>query len=265
MSTSLELTDVLLSFPSVSSPEDNAGASRQGATAAPGGRKRTRTLSQARLAELEEDRQLVERARAGDTVAFSKLMERYQKRAYAVAIGMMHSRDDAMDVVQDAFIKVHRHLDRFQGQSSFYTWLYRIVVNLCIDARRKKARSRTDQLDETLPEDHARASELDVSPVRPGTNPGQNATDRQLGGHIQAALERLSENHRTILVLREVDGLSYDELAKILNISMGTVMSRLFHARQNMQKHLRPALGLKDGESPVSRPGAPAEQDRSDR
>lgn len=204
--------------------------------------------SEQRQIQADEDRLLVDRARTGETAAFQQLMERYQQRAFAVAFGMLHSRDDALDVVQDAFIKVHRHLDRFQGQSSFYTWLYRIVVNLCIDARRKRTRSRTDQLDETLPEDADKASELDVSPVRPGVHPLKNVQARQLGVQIQTALDQLTENHRVILLLREVDGLSYEELADMLGISKGTVMSRLFHARQNMQKHLRPALGLNDGQ-----------------
>jgi RNA polymerase sigma-70 factor (ECF subfamily) len=210
-------------------------------------------VSEQRQAELDQDRLLVERAKAGDNAAFSSLMARYQQRAYAVALGMLHSRDDALDAVQDAFIKVHKHLDKFQGQSSFYTWLYRIVVNLCIDARRKRIRSRTDQLDETMPENAERASELAASPVRPGAHPGQNAQDRQLGGHIQGALNKLSENHRAILVLREVEGLSYEELAQVLGISMGTVMSRLFHARHNMQKHLRPVLGIPEGHGPTGK------------
>ncbi|MBI5498404.1 MAG: sigma-70 family RNA polymerase sigma factor [Deltaproteobacteria bacterium] len=212
------------------------------------GRRRRARVSQARQAELDEDRLLVDRARQGDQAAFARLMDRYQQRALAVAVGMMRSRDDAMDVVQDAFIKAHRNLDRFQGQSSFYTWLYRIIVNLCIDARRKRARSRTDALPDGVPEDAERASELEVSPVRPGTHPLQNAQNKQLGQHIQAALAKLTPNHRTILLLREVEGMSYEELASVLNISIGTVMSRLFHARHNMQKHLRPVLGLKDGQ-----------------
>lgn len=204
-------------------------------------------MSEERAAQLEEDRLLVDRARTGDTAAFSSLMERYQHRAYAVALGMVHSREDALDVVQDAFIKAHRHLDRFQGQSSFYTWLYRIVVNLCIDLRRRRARAKTDPLDETMAHDQDLAGELDVSPHRHTTQPLQNAQNNELGKHLQAALDGLSDNHRTILLLREVEGLSYEELAQVLGISKGTVMSRLFHARQNMQRLLRPALGLPDG------------------
>ncbi|MEW5855751.1 MAG: sigma-70 family RNA polymerase sigma factor [Myxococcota bacterium] len=211
-------------------------------------------MSQQRQAEMDEDRVLVEAARGGDKAAFSKLMSRYQHRVYAVAYGMLHSRDDAMDVVQEAFLKVHRHLDRFQGQSSFYTWLYRIVVNLSIDLRRKRARSRTDQLNDALAPDPDRAAELEVSPARPGAQPLENAEDRELGRQIQGALDGLTENHRAILVLREVEGLSYEEMATVLGISKGTVMSRLFHARQNMQKALRPVLGLKEGEGLGGRP-----------
>jgi RNA polymerase sigma-70 factor (ECF subfamily) len=202
---------------------------------------------QEKAREAEEDRALVDRARAGDKAAFTRLMEKYQTRVYAVAVGMLRSRDDALDVVQDAFVKVHAYLDRFQGQSSFYTWLYRITVNLCIDARRRHARSRTEPMEDSFQPDADRASELAVSPVRPGGQPLRDLANRELGQQISLALSRLTPNHRAILLLREVEGLSYEDLAQVLGISKGTVMSRLFHARQNMQKMLRPVLGLPDG------------------
>jgi RNA polymerase sigma-70 factor (ECF subfamily) len=201
------------------------------------------------------DALLVERSRSGDTDAFAKLVDRYQQRVFWVARGMLGNDEDARDAAQEAFIRVYRSLERFDLRLKFYTWLYQIVVNLCIDARRKRARSRTDPIDETTHEDADHASTLDVSPWRPGTHPAQNAQNRELAGQIQKALDKLSDNHRRILVLREVDGLSYEELAELLGISKGTVMSRLFHARQNMQKMLRNELSLLPGELPDGKDG----------
>jgi RNA polymerase sigma-70 factor (ECF subfamily) len=256
MSTSLAMD--LPFFASHTPSAHTEAASSQGET-----RRRRRKVSDSRQAEMDEDMRLVARAKAQDQAAFRQLVQRYQQRCLAVALGMLRSRDDAADVVQDAFIKAYRNLDRFEGNSSFYTWLYRIVVNLCIDARRKVQRSRTDQLDETVPLDQERAASLDVSPWRPGAHPGSNAQDRELALQISRGLERLSENHRAILVLREVDGLSYEELAETLKISKGTVMSRLFHARQNMQRMLRAELGLREGQLPSgameSEEGTPSE------
>ena len=204
-------------------------------------------MSQQRQAQLDQDARLVERARGGDQAAFRQLVQRYQERAVAVALGIMRNRDDAQDVVQDAFIKAYRSLDRFEGQSSFYTWLYRIIVNLCIDLKRKHARSRTDPLDEGHAGREDDAAGSDVSPWRPGSHPLKNTEDRELAAQIHAALGRLTEAHRTILVLREVDGLSYEELATTLNISKGTVMSRLFHARHNMQRLLKMEVNVPAG------------------
>jgi len=194
------------------------------------------------------DRELVERAKAGEKAAFGVLVERYQKRIYAVAFGMLHNRDDALDVVQDAFVKVHKHIGAFQGNASFYTWLYRITANLCIDVRRKRGRRGEVEFEESVGRDEGLATGIDVAPRHAEANPVQNLGRRELAGEIDRALETLSENHRLILLLREVEGLSYEELARVLKISKGTVMSRLFHARRNMQKTLRPYLGLREGE-----------------
>ena len=193
------------------------------------------------------DRELVERAQKGERRAFGLLVERYQRRVYAVAYGMLHNRDDAMDVVQDAFVKVHRHIDSFQGNASFYTWLYRIVANLCIDVRRRRSRRPESELNEAVEHSEVLSTGVDVAPRNPEANPVDNLTRRELSVEMNRALDGLSENHRMILLLREVDGLSYEELAEVLRISKGTVMSRLFHARKNMQKALRPYLGLADG------------------
>jgi RNA polymerase sigma-70 factor (ECF subfamily) len=143
---------------------------------------------------------------------------------------VLRQPDDALDVVQDAFIKAHKHLDRFEGSSSFYTWLYRIVMNLAIDQLRK--RKRTTELTE-----EAEEAEGGLASRLLG-NPGRALIDKEIRARIDAALTALSDNHRAVLVMRELEGLSYDEMAAVMGCSKGTIMSRLFHARKNMQKQL---------------------------
>lgn len=194
------------------------------------------------------DRDLVQQAQTGDRKAFAELIARYQRRAYAVALGMVRNHDDALDVVQDAFVKAHRNLAGFQGKSSFYTWLYRIVVNLCIDRGRSRSRRPHVEFDETYEREQAASVGVDVMPSRSDADPITNMKRRELGQQLDRALATLSDNHRAIILLREVDGCSYDQIAETLQISKGTVMSRLFHARKNMQKELRPYLGLEEGQ-----------------
>jgi RNA polymerase sigma-70 factor (ECF subfamily) len=182
-----------------------------------------------------DDSALVQAAQRGDRDAFKTLFERYHRRAYALAFGMLRHQDDAMDVVQDAFIKAHKYLDKFEGNSSFYTWFYRIVMNLAIDHLRKHRRVKPVELDET------RIDNDGDDPLLPrilGGNPGRALADKQLRGRIDQALEELSDNHRAVLVMRELEGLSYEDMAQAMACSKGTIMSRLFHARRNMQKRL---------------------------
>lgn len=178
-----------------------------------------------------DDRELVESARTGDREAFRTLFERYNRRAYALALGVVRQPDDALDVVQDAFIKAHKHLDKFEGTSSFYTWLYRIVINLAIDHLRKH--KRTTEL-----RDGDEVSDDALLPQLLGGNPGRALMDKEIRDRIDRALAELSDNHRSVLVMRELEGLSYEEMAKVMGCSKGTIMSRLFHARKNMQRML---------------------------
>lgn len=141
-----------------------------------------------------------------------------------------------MDVTQEAFIKVHRYLDNFKGSSSFYTWLYRITVNLCIDHLRKRKKGHQVEFDEAL--DHDEAQGGDLLPSTMDMDPGRNLDRRELRERIEQALDTLSPNHRAVILMREVEGLSYKEIAKVMEISIGTVMSRLFHARKRMQAAL---------------------------
>jgi RNA polymerase sigma-70 factor (ECF subfamily) len=185
-----------------------------------------------------DDLALVSRATAGDDEAFRVLVVRYQRKVYAVALGIVKDPDLAWDVSQEAFVRVHGHLAEFKGESAFSTWVFRIATHLAIDAVRRERTSRKDDVDELRDEDLSGAGEgILATPL--GNDPQANLLRRELLGKIQAALDTLPEKHRTILVLREVEGLSYEELAERLQIHKGTVMSRLFHARKKMQAALR--------------------------
>jgi RNA polymerase sigma-70 factor (ECF subfamily) len=216
-----------------------------------------------------DDRELVDAARAGDRDAFRALFDRYHRRAYALAYGVVHHADDALDIVQDAFIKAHRYLDRFEGTSSFYTWLYRIVMNLAIDHIRKHRRLRPVELtDGVVGDGHGDEPAVGGDALLPrilGGHPGRALLDKEIRERIDRALAELSDNHRAVLVMRELEGLSYEEMAQVMGCSKGTIMSRLFHARKNMQKRLidlleKPSpellaeLGMRAGDAAAAAP-----------
>jgi RNA polymerase sigma-70 factor (ECF subfamily) len=197
-------------------------------------------MSEGTKPDAAEDRRLVRAAQKGDEQAFRQLVVRYQRRVYQLALGMTKDPDDAMDISQETFVRVHRYLPTFKGDSSFFTWTYRIAMNLCLDAQRRKGRAeRVDQLEG----DEAEIEAAMDPPSAALAGPQRAALNSELKEKIEEALAGLSENHRAILLLREVEGLSYAELAKVLGIRKGTVMSRLFHARLKMQKKLREYLG----------------------
>jgi RNA polymerase sigma-70 factor (ECF subfamily) len=200
-----------------------------------------------------DDLTLVERVRTGDQRAFKSLVERYQRKVYAVALGMLKDKEDARDVAQEAFVKVYRYLDHFKGDASFYTWLYRITVNICIDVMRKKGNAREDvEFDETIAHDTAEAN-IGALGTMLGTNPQKSALRKELADKILAALEQVPPKHREILLLREIEGMSYEDLSRTLQIPKGTVMSRLFHARLKVQKVLNEYLELDEAKSGVGK------------
>ena len=195
----------------------------------------------------QDDRELVKRAQRGDQAAFRTLVERYQRRVVSHALAMVKDPDEAMDIAQETFVRVHRYLPSFKGDASFFTWTYRIATNLCLDAARKRSRGERLGLSGRDDDDgDAREAEIEagLDPVSAAlAGPGRRAENRELSEKLEEALATLSENHRAILLLRELDGLSYEELSKTLGIRKGTVMSRLFHARLKMQRKLREYLG----------------------
>lgn len=183
----------------------------------------------------ESDDELVGRIRAGDGGAFSRLVQRYQRRIQQLALSFVRNEHDAQEVVQDAFLRVHLGLGSFRGTSSFYTWLYRIVVNLAIDAKRRPYRQRVGWESIAERADDSRSLEL---PRIVNSDPHEAMRQTELDQRLTAALTHLAPYHRAVIVMREVDGMSYREMAEYLHISKGTVMSRLFHARRRLQRTL---------------------------
>jgi RNA polymerase sigma-70 factor (ECF subfamily) len=189
-----------------------------------------------------DDLALVEAARAGDAGAFKALVVRYQRKVYAVALGIVKDPDQAWDVAQEAFVRVHKHLGEFKGDSAFSTWLFRIGSHLAIDSVRRERKSQKDDIEDLREADLGDAGDGILSTAL-GQDPAENALRRELAGKLTEALATLPVIHREILVLREVEGLSYEELAARLGIQKGTVMSRLFHARKKMQAALAEYAG----------------------
>lgn len=188
----------------------------------------------------QSDGELVRRCKAGEREAFRELVERYQRKVVAIAVGMLHDQEDALEVAQEAFAKAFVSLHQFKEKSSFYTWLYRIVVNLAIDRQRQRRRRPLLEREEDLSEEEISADES--MPIGKDTDPYEQVKDKELGQHIATAIDELTPTHKAVIVLREVEGLSYDEISQVLQCSKGTVMSRLHYARRKLQSKLRQYL-----------------------
>ncbi len=191
--------------------------------------------STSRHRDLLTDPILVERARSGDDAAFRLLVERHQQHAFQLACGLVRDEHDAREIVQEAFLRVHRGLRAYKGESSFYTWLYRIVSNLSIDLMRRPFRLRAEL--ETVQDTLGEAADT-LLPQLEGTDPIATLQRRELSEQLNAALDALPPYHRGVIVMRELEGMSYQEMAEAMGVSKGTIMSRLFHARQKLHRAL---------------------------
>jgi RNA polymerase sigma factor (sigma-70 family) len=179
--------------------------------------------------------ELVRRARKGDLPAYDELVRRYQERIYATVYHMTANHEDANDLAQEAFIKAFQALKSFKGGSSFYTWIYRIAVNKTINflkQRRNKSQMSLDDLDFNAEHDP------DLVALISEKTPRREVGLAELQEKLNAAMQRLSEPHRLVVTLHDVQGLSHEEIAKIMDCNIGTVRSRLFYARQQLQAFL---------------------------
>ncbi len=179
---------------------------------------------------------LVQRAKSGDLSAFDALMIRYRDRLYAVLYNMTMNADDAADLVQESFVKAFKSLAKFKGKSSFYTWLYRIGVNLALTHLKRRKIRKFFSFDQAS-QDGGVSKELEAVSSS-SSNSVKSALNNELHQKLNEALSKLSDKHRTIVVLFEIDGLGHKEIAKIMNCTEGTVRSRLHYAKQQLQSYL---------------------------
>jgi len=185
--------------------------------------------------EAQRDAELVERLKAGDAKALDDLFRRHRDAAYGIAYRLLGNREDALEAVQEAFIHVMRGVQAFRGQSSFRTWLFRIVTHASLDFRRWRSLRAAESID--------RESALDLRDDPSQRAPQDEAADRDLRVAIEKALANVSEKNRAALVLFAIEGMSYKEVADVLGISVGTVMSRIFNARQRLRELLASEIG----------------------
>lgn len=183
------------------------------------------------------DIDLVKRSQTGDTRAFDMLVTKYRGRIYAMTYHLIQNETEAWDLAQEAFIKAWRALPGFKLDAGFYTWLYRIAHNVTYDWLRKKKIQGDSEFDDERTE-HRAAAGAETTP-KGDPAPDMALRNAELGGRIQAAIARLSPEHRQVIVLREVEGLAYEEIAAMVPCSLGTVMSRLFYARKKLQEQLK--------------------------
>jgi len=194
---------------------------------------------------LHDEREVILNAKRRDKAAFAKLVEQYQRRAYAIAYGFVGNRDDALELAQEAFSRAYKAMARFDARLPFYPWLYRIVKNTCLNYLKKRRRRGETSLDGLM--------ERGFDIACPNGNPRHEAAAGDLRRAISTALSRLSDGHREIIVLRHLHEHSYAEIAQCLGIPQGTVMSRLHAARKALKEVLekhelagdRPGLGAR--------------------
>jgi RNA polymerase sigma-70 factor (ECF subfamily) len=183
----------------------------------------------ARVSQQFQDMELTRRSQAGDREAFDELVTKYHTKLFTMVCGIVRNEHDAWDLAQEGFLRAWKSIHRFEGRSSFYTWLYSITVNLAIYSLRRKARCEEIKFNEAIPSSLA--------------SPSVEYQRAEIRERVNKALARLSPEHRAVVVLKDVEGLQYHEIAEILDLSIGTVMSRLFFARKKLQFMLQPIYG----------------------
>lgn len=200
---------------------------------------KTLTATPERRQEADADWEVVKKVQAGDVAAFDRLIVKYRERIYSVVYNLCANREDAADLAQCTFIKAFQSINRFQGQSSFFTWVYRIAVNATLTHLRKN-RLRTFFSFERITEED-RTSEV-IEALTDKTGADREAFVKELQEKLNEALQKLSINHRMVVTLFEIEGLGHSEIAEIMGCSVGTVRSRLHYAKQLLQADLQSYL-----------------------
>lgn len=177
-----------------------------------------------------EEQKLIDAAIAGDSGAFERLIEPLEGRIYAVALRMCGNREDAQDCMQESMIRIYRALSSFKGQSSFSTWVYRVTMNTCLDELRRRKARRSTSLDTLLDSGWSPTDETDT--------PERHAIQSEQRRTLERAIAELPEDMRAAVVLRDIQGLAYDEIASTLNVNVGTVKSRISRGRERLREKL---------------------------
>src|SRR5436305_8846588 len=195
--------------------------------------------TEANPAEAEvSDQDLVHLCQKGDTEAFDQLVGRYRTRVFGMIYNMVHSEQDAWDLAQDSFLKAWKSIGRFRGQSSFYTWIYRIVMNVTIDwLRKKQVKGGGTEFDDNVQLKHIEPASKTVPKTE--ALPHQSMEREEIRARIEKAISQLSPEQRAVILMKEIDDMQYHEIAEALGCSIGIVMSRLFYARKKLQSLLR--------------------------
>jgi RNA polymerase sigma-70 factor (ECF subfamily) len=202
---------------------------------------KTLVASPERQQEADADWAVVQRVQSGDVAAFDQLILKYRERLFAVIYNMTSNREDTADLVQDAFIKAFQSINRFAGQSAFFTWLYRIAVNSALTHLRK-SKLRTFFSLEQVNENDQPSAEVVAALTDDTSGVERGAFVKELQEKLNEAMMKLSIKHRTVVTLFEIDGLSHDEIAEVMECSVGTVRSRLHYAKQLLQAELQSYL-----------------------
>lgn len=196
-------------------------------------------LASESVREADVDAVYVERVQSGDVAAFDFLVSKYRERLFSIVYNLTSNREDAADLTQESFIKAFRSIKRFQGKSSFFTWLYRIAVNTSLSHLKRNRYRRFFSLENI--NDEASSSEI-VEALSVKTRTEKGAMISELQERLNDALQKLSPKHRTVVVLFEIEGLSHQEISEIMGCSVGTVRSRLHYAKQQLQAYLQDYL-----------------------
>ncbi|KPK42535.1 MAG: hypothetical protein AMJ78_02230 [Omnitrophica WOR_2 bacterium SM23_29] len=195
--------------------------------------------------ELELDLQLVRRVKTGERAAFDSLVDKYKEKTFALAFNMLGNYEDAKDILQEAFVRAYVNIKNFREDSSFYTWFYKILVNLCRDFLRRKSAQRKVFVEPLKTQDDEEAKMIEAADRSP--NPSEAALDKEIQAMAEEAINLLSEKQRTVFILRHIQGMKIDEIAKVLNCNESTVKVHLFRAVRNLQKSLLPYLSIRGG------------------
>ena len=187
------------------------------------------------------EKKLIARATSGDPAAFNSLMQQHEGRMYAVALRMCANREDAQDCLQEAMLRIYRAISGFKGESSFATWVYRITMNTCLDELRKRKNRQSTSLDNLL--------DMGWSPTDETNVPEKHAIRNESRRALQSAIANLPEDMRSAIVLRDIEGLSYDEIAQALGINIGTIKSRISRGREKLREKLKENSELFDMEN----------------